>query len=195
MTKKETQLIKKLEPLANRADTLEIIDSTSMIEATQILSRLNKLNDDIELESNKVLIPLKEAQKAEKARWAPAIQYYKAGIEQIRLKMKTYQTNLVNTQKLQEQSIVAKIAPGKGHLSLDTAIKKIEELPDIDKTTSTDEGSVTFVETKTLKVIDLSLIPDMYWQINEKELLNDLKAGQIIPGAEIEIIQTPRNIR
>lgn len=195
MTKKETQIVKLLEPLADQANFLIIHTTTDLKEATSILSRLNKLNDDIELESNKVLIPLKEAEKAEKARWKLPKQYYTEAIASIRLKMAEYQTNLVNQQKAEEQAIVGRIAPGKGHISLETAIKKMEALSKIDKTTSTEEGSVTFVETKKLKVLDISVIPELYWHINEELLLEDLKAGVIIPGVEIEIIQSPRNIR
>jgi hypothetical protein len=192
---KELQIAKKLAPLAEQANTLEITDQSSLKEATSILSQLNKFNDDIDHEESKVLDPLKEAMKAEKARWKPAKDYYKAGIEAIRLKMATYQTNLVNSTKEKEQKIVSRIGQGRGKLTIESAVKQIESIPQIEKETATEEGLVQFRERKQLKVTDLSLIPDYYWQINEDLLLEDLKAGKDIPGAEIEIVQVPVNFR
>lgn len=190
-----TALVKELAPLATQAESLSITNPDSLKVATSLLSRLNKLNDDITEEKEKVTRPLNEALEAERSRWKPAEQYYKTAIEAIRLKMTEYQTNLIHTNKVKEESITSRIAPGKGNLSFETAVKKLEELPTADKTTSTEEGSVTFVEKKILKVTDLSLIPDEYWLINEPLLLEDLKKGLTISGAELDTIFTPRNIR
>lgn len=192
---KELEIIKEIQPLANKAENLEIIDSASLKEVTSLLSRLNKLNDAVDEERSKVLKPLLEATKQERLRWKPAEQYYQTAIEAIRSKMTIYQTQAIKAKQEAEHSIVSRIAPGKGNLSLDTAVKRIESLPTIEKVISTDEGSVTFVETKILKVTDLSIIPEEYWHINEKELLADLKKGMTIPGVELDTIQTLRNTR
>ena len=189
------QIQEELEPIATQALSLEITDNSSLKEATSILSRLNQYNDNIQEEKEKITKPLNEALKAERSRWKPLETMYNDAIEAIRAKMATYQTNLVNSTKAKEQSIANRIGTGRGKLSLEKAIEQIETLPSVIKTTSTEEGSVVFVETKILKVTDLSLIPDEYWQLNDKELLADLKKGITIPGAEIEIIQTPRNNR
>ena|SRR3990167_763454 len=188
-------LAEELAPLAERASTIEITTNADLKEATEILSRLNKLNDQVEAEQDRILDPLKEAIKVEKSRWAPAITYYKAGIEAIRAKMKTYGTTLTQSTKSKEQSIASRIAPGKGHLSLETAVAHIEALPQLQKTTSTNEGSVTFVEKPQLKVTNIDLITREYFDLNESKLLKALKEGKLVPGAEIEIVLIPRNAR
>lgn len=193
--KKDLQIIEEIKPLATEAESIQITDNDSLKEATSLLSRLNKFNDSIEEEKNKVLTPLLEATKQERARWKPAESYYKSGIEAIRSKMAIYQTNLVNSTKSKENLIASRIAPGKGNLTLETAIKKIEALPTIEKETATEEGLVQFREKKQLKITNLSNIPDLYWHVSEDMLLEDLKKGFIIPGAEIEIIQVPVNYR
>jgi hypothetical protein len=185
----------QIQPLATRAEELIITDQESMKEATTILSKLNKLNDTVEAEQDRLLTPLKEAMKIEKSRWAPAITYYKAGIAALRAKMTAYQTELINTTKAEEQRIASRIAPGKGNLSITTAVKKIEALPTVEKEVATDEGLVQFREKKQLKVTDISLIPDEYWSIREDDILTDLKKGVAVPGAEIETIQVPVNYR
>lgn len=193
--KSQEIIAKDLEPLAERATTIVITDQDSLKEATSILSQLNNFNDQIEAEQDKVLAPLKEAMKAEKERWKPAITYYKAGIEAIRLKMSEYQTNLVNTVKKKESVIAARIGAGKGKLTLETASKQLSNLPTIEKETATDEGLVQFREKQVLKIVDLSLIPDEYWRVEESELLADLKQGKVVPGCKIEIIQVAVNYR
>lgn len=195
MQNQQDNITTALAPLAEQAETIVISDQKSLTEATEILSRLNHFNDQIEDESNKVLAPLKEAMSAEKARWKPAITYYKAGIEAIRLKIATYQTNLTNSLKAKEQAITDRIGQGKGKLSVDTAISKLEALPTIQKTTSTEAGTVQFREKQTLKVTDITKITINYFDLNEARLLADLKLGKLIPGAEIEIIQVPVNYR
>lgn len=191
----ELQLKKELSPIAEEAQSLRILDPASLKHATEILSKLNKYNDQIESEESKVLTPLKEAMKAEKARWAPLKDMYKEAIGLIRLQMTRYQTERVEEVLEETEAITARIAPGKGHLTLETAVKKLEAIPTIDKTTSTDEGSVTFVETKRFEVVDISLLPLEYHLPDEVLIRKAMKEGKELPGVRYWTEQTPRNIR
>lgn len=193
---KQIQVIQKqLSPVAEQAKRIAITDNSSLREATALLSILNKYNDEIDNEKQKVLRPLLDATKAERARWKPIETIYSEAMEAIRSKMSLYQTQLVQGVEADKQRIASRIAPGKGNLTIDTAVKQIESLPTIEKETATKEGLVQFREKKQLKITDLSSIPDIYWHINEDLLLEDLKKGMIIPGAELEIIQVPVNYR
>lgn len=191
----ENEIIKELVPLEEQAKQIEITSPETLAYAVSILSILNKLNDRITEEKERVTKPLNEALKAERSRWKPAETRNQTLIDAIRLKMTSYQTALVNSTKVQQESITARIAPGKGNLSLNTAIKKLESLPEVSKEVPTEEGLVQFREKQALKVNDISSIDDMYFDLNETRLLADLKAGKIVPGAEIEIIQVPVNYR
>lgn len=181
--------------LEKQALSISITNNDSLKLATSLLSQLNQINDRISQEKDKVLAPLLEAVKAERARWKPTEAKNTFAIEAIRSEMTRYQTALVQERKIEEDAIALRIKAGKGNITLETAIKKIESLPTIEKETSTEEGSVQFREKKTLKIIDLSLIPEVYWHINDDLLLEDLKKGIVIPGAEIEIVQVPVNYR
>ena len=67
MTTKDLTIIQKsLSPLAAEAKTLKIKDLGSLKMATEILSKLNKLNDRIREEKERVTKPLNEALKAER---------------------------------------------------------------------------------------------------------------------------------
>lgn len=194
-TKQILTIQKKLSPIAQQAEYIEITDSKTMRMATALLSLLNDHNDKIREEKEKVTKPLLQALKAERSRWKSVETMHEVAIGRIRLKMSQYQTEIVNTRKAEEQAIANRIAPGKGHITLETASKKMDSLQTIEKEVATDEGLVQFRETKVLKVIDSSLIPHHYFDLNEVRLLKDLKDGVPVEGAELETIQTPVNYR
>lgn len=182
-----------LSPLSDRAGHLQITDDQTMKEAVSLLSQLNQINDRIALEREKVTKPLNEALKAERARWKPTELKNTIAIDLIRAEMTRYQTEAMKQKQLDEQKIANKVA--SGYIKLDTAVNKLEQLPTVVKNVATDSGDVQFREKKQLKITDLSLIPDEYWSIREDDILSNLKKGIVIPGAEIEIIQTPVNYR
>lgn len=194
---KQITIIKKeINPLITEADKFQKITSqTELIEATELLSKMNKIIDRVKEEKEKITKPLNEALKAERNRWKPIETGYEQAIEIIRKAMSDYQTEQVRIQKEEELKIAKRIGEGKGKLKIDTAIAKINEITKPEKEIASTEGLVQFRETPTLKITDEMAIPREYLTINEKKLLEALKSGQKVPGAEIEIIQIPVNYR
>ncbi len=193
----ELTIQKEITPIVEQSLSLVITDINSLKSATSLLSQLNQYNDRITEEKERVTKPLNEALKAERSRWKPLETLYKDAIDSLRAKMSTYQTNLTRATTEAKTAIVSRIAPGKGNLSLDTAIKKIEAITTPEKETATEEGLVQFREKQVLKVTDLAKIREYtkYWILDEQTLLKDLKEGKIVPGAETELIQIPVNYR
>lgn len=195
MENQTEEIIRELVPLEEQAQSIEINTPETLAYAVSILSTLNKINDRITEEKERVTKPLNEALKAERSRWKPAETRNQTLIDAIRLKMSQYQTQALKAKQEAEASIASRIAPGKGNLSLNTAVKKLEALPTVEKTTSTNEGSVQFREKAILKITDITKIAKEYFDLNEARLLADLKSGKLIEGADIEIIQVPVNYR
>jgi len=194
MTSQQLQTIsKKLSPIAQQAITLKIKSDPDMKVAVELLSKLNQFNDKITEEREKVTKPLNEALKAERARWKPTELQNEEAISSIRSEMTRYQTALINQKKLGEQKIVDRV--NKGTLTITTAVKKIEAIIPVEKEHATDVGLVQFRETQILKVTNIDLIPREFFDLNESNLLKNLKMGRTIPGAEMETIQVPVNYR
>lgn len=191
----EITIKKEISPIAEKAQSLVIDSEKGMKEATEMLSVLNKFNDKITEEKEKITKPLNEALKAERARWKPIELIYDAAIGLIRQKMSSYQTQKIKEAREEEQRIASRVKEGKGNLKAETAIKKIDEIERPEDRVTTDAGMVKFRTDKKLKVLDESKIPKKYFELNEKMLLEDLKAGKIVSGAEIEEIQVPINFR
>lgn len=195
MEKKITVIEKKLSPIAEEAQTLPIENEASMRTATILLSKLNQFNDNIKEEKEKVTKPLNEALRAERNRWKPVETMYENAIFSLRSKMTKYQTLFVRRNSDKEQAIANRIGEGKGKLTLETASKKLSELPRIQKEISTEAGSITFKEIRKFKIIDFSKIPRNYLILDDQLVREAMKSEEKIPGIEFYTEQIPYNKR
>jgi thiamine pyrophosphate-dependent acetolactate synthase large subunit-like protein len=183
-------------PIITQADAILTLTTEEDVKnATEVLSKLNKTLDRVDEEKSKILDPLKEAAKAEKARWEPLETAFKGAIDRIRGLLSSYQTAKIKAQKEEEDKILARTKEGKGNFTAETAIRKLEAVEAPQAKVTTDVGSLAFRPKDTLKITDESLIPRRYLVVDESRLLTDLKSGLTIPGAEIEVIQVPVNRR
>lgn len=196
MSKNEVTVLEKtIAPIVAEATALVIKDEDDMFKATELLSKLNKVNDRITEEKEKVTVPLNEALSAERARWKPTELMYKKGIDYLRSQLSIYQTAKVRAAKKEETKIASRMGEGRGKLSVETAVRKIGEIDQPEKRVETTEGMVSFRTDKVLKVVDESLIPRKYLKVDEEAVLAALVGGQDVPGAVVEEIQVPINKR
>lgn len=185
----------KIQTVAEQVSTFSITDSTTLKQGVEMLSKLNSYADSIKAKKELITKPLNEALKNARSMFKPLEEVYDEAVELLREKMSIYQTKEVNARKEAEQAIAARIAPGKGNLTLETAVDKISALPTPDKEVATEVGLVQFRETKVLKITSRAMIPAQYWVVDEAMVLEALKENILVPGAKIEIIQTPVNYR
>jgi hypothetical protein len=191
--------LKKIEttiaPLVAEARELKVANDEDLKDATTLLSKMNTIIDNVEAEKDKVLSPLKQAMKAEQDRWKPIELMYKGPIEYVRSVISAYQTAKTKAAKLEEAKIASRMGEGRGKLSLETAVKKMGEIDQPEKKVETVHGSITFRTDEVLKVVDPSKVPQKYFKLDEKAVLDALKAGVVVPGAELEEVQVPINRR
>lgn len=189
------QYQKEVTPIIKQAETLTVTNAEEVKEATEVLSRLNKSIDSMEAEKDKVLGPLKEAAKAEKARWKPLEDMFGGAVDRIRGLLSSYQTEQMRIKRAEEAKVLARMGEGKGKFKAETVIRKLGEVTAPEAKVEVESGGLSFRESKQLKITDESKVPDEYWVIDEKKLLDALKEGKVVEGAEIEIIQVPVNKR
>ena len=193
--KKIVAFEQEVSPIIQKAQKLSIESQEDVAGAVEVLSRLNKSLDAIEAEKDKVLGPLKEAAKAEKARWKPLEDMFGDAVSRIRGLLSAFQTAQVKAAKEEEEKILARTKEGKGNFTAETAIKKLGEIEAPVEKVAVASGGLSFRESKVLKITYARVIPDEYWIIDEKKLLDALKAGVVVPGAEISVVQVPVNSR
>lgn len=181
-------------PIIERGNSLIIETPENLVEATEILSQINKAMDQVKEEKEKVLGPLKVLADREKARWEPLEKLFKPVIAHLREQMSAYQTAALKKKAEEDAKIAARVAPGRGNLKAETAIQKMEANA-VEAKIETTVGGLTFREKKQLKITDITKIPKQYWIVDEDAVLTALKDGTKVPGAEIEIISIPVNKR
>jgi len=163
-----------------------IKDKDDMLKATETLSKLNVLLDNLKKDEKLLTEPLNKTLDEIKGRYKPTKTVLESEIARIRSVMSVYQTEQVRIQKEEEAKIASRIGEGKGKIKFETATKKMSEIERVDNVVSSDVGTVRFSNTKVLKVVDMNLIPDEYFDLNETKLLKVLKAGVVVAGAVLE---------
>lgn len=189
----EIALSREIETLQNKKKNFTITGGPDMVKATEYLSQANQYLDRITTDKEKLTKPINEALKEIRARYKPAELQLSEIISSIRSSMSAYQTLQANLKKVEEIKLLGKIESGK--MSLEKGAQKMSQLHEPETKTVTESGSVRFREDKKLKIVDLSMIPREFLVVNERALLEALKAGKSVPGAKIELIQTPVNNR
>lgn len=185
----------ELSPIVTKARGVVVTDEKSMQAASLMLSELNKKADMIEEEKQKVLKPLNEARTAEINRWKPVLSVLETATDHLRGTIGAWQTAEVKRVRAEELAIANRVGEGKGKLKVETAVKKIEEIETPQGQVATEAGLVKFREDKIVKITDEKLIPREYLVVDEKKLLEALKGGVAVPGAELDIKMTPVNFR
>lgn len=190
---KEITISKEVAPVITQAQKFNIVDKESMTLAVDYLSKLNKENDKIVEEKERITKPLNEALKVERARWSPVEKMLKTAIEIYRTKMSIYQTNLIQEQRKQEQKIADRLA--KGTIKQETAVRKMDELEGVENKTETESGSISFRTDLVLEITSLKDIPLEYMEPKESVITRDLKVGKVIAGCKLKEVLTPVNKR
>lgn len=186
---------KKVNPLVTRAQSFEIKTADDMKEATEMLSQMNRIGDAIEAEKQKVLKPLNQALKAERARWKPIETMWETGITAIRRAMTVYQTEAARLAREKEDKIAARVGEGKGKLKAETAMQQISEIERPDSSIATTEGAVQFRTVKKFEVTDMTLLPIKYHIADEAKIKDAMRAGTELPGVRYYEEQVPVNFR
>lgn len=184
---------KELSKYEVRAVEIVIKTDDDMQSATLALSEINKILDAATKEKEKVTKPLNEALKVERNRWKPIEDACSAATALIKSKMIAYRRHVDAENAKKEAAIIARTE--KGTLKPETAVAKLENLPDASKTVTSDAGLVKWREVTRLVIDDANKIPREYLDVNETMVKAALKAGTTVPGARLVTEKEPINFR
>lgn len=194
MTKELT--IKVDNSLIKQAISIKIANAKDMTEATSLLSKCNKFLDAVVAEKEKITQPMNAALKEVRDRYKPTEKVLEEAIDAIRSEMSIYQTAEMKRIKEEEAKIAERVKPGKGNLSAETALKKMEEIEkSAEDKIVTDDGKLSFRADYVVKIMDITFIPYEYLLPNEKMIKEALKEGKEVPGAILEEVMIPINKR
>ena len=172
----------EVDELVHPANILTIASAEENAVATEYKAKLNLLGKRIKQEKESATKPINEALRRIRSWWDPLEDKVSAEDDRVGVLLLTYKRAVEDEARKKEAQIAARVE--KGTMRLDTAEKKIDALPQIQKTTHTTAGQVQFRKIPQMRIVDESLIPDNYWVIDQVSLRRDVIAGVVVPGAE-----------
>lgn len=183
MSNKELVSIQKqVSPVVAFVGEMTITSSEDMSDATSKLSELNKFADNIKIEKEKITKPINEALKEVRAKYKPVEDMVDEAISILKKKMGDYQMEAIRIQKEQEKVIAEKLASGK--IKVETALKRMDKVEEVENKVKTENGSVSFRTEKDFQVEDISLLPKEYLLPNEVSIRSAMKKGTELPGVK-----------
>lgn len=188
-------LEKESSPVIAKSKKIEIANAQDMEKAAEILSNLNRYADQVKKEKDAIVKPINEGLKRIRQLFAPLEERLEDSINMIRVEMSQYQTLQKRNAEEEAAKIAARIGEGKGKLSVETAVNKIEEIETPADRVSTDSGMVKFKTVKKFQVTDVSLIPKEFILPNEVEIRKAMIAGIEIAGVRYFEEEVPVNFR
>lgn len=139
--------------------------------------------------------PLNEQVKKINSMFMPVVKAFDEATRIITGKMGAYQSQVQKIADDKKAQVEADLASGKIK-NVETAVKKIEKIPEPPKTVRTEQRTTTFRDVPKVVIVDESKIPDEYWVVDLKKVevvaLANHKANIAqIAGVEIKIEKVP----
>ncbi len=185
---KELGLLKvEVSELEKQAIKSEITTPEQNVLVTALKAKLKEIGKRIKERKEKITKPLNEALRSARSLFAPIEAQYEAADIIVGRKLLDYKQKIEAENMANEAKIAARVE--KGTMRLDTAEKKIEAMPQIQKMTNTEHGRVQFRKIKKIRITNENLLPEKYWVIDMVELRKDALNTPYIQIAGCEVYE------
>lgn len=171
----------QISKLENQANAVIIATPEENALAIDLKAKLKEIGQTIKARKEEITKPLNAALKSARELFAPIEEQYEIAENIVGRKLLDYKQKVEADARAMEAKIAARVE--KGTMKIETAERKIEQIPTMQKTIKTSFGSVQFRKIKKVRITDLNLIPDQYWVIDEVKLRKDVLTGIVVPGA------------
>lgn len=154
------------------------------------VKNIKTLAKAIKEKKDKFVAPAKAIVDEAKATFDPLIKECENAELILKERAQKYMLAKEEKDRIAKDKIAAKVEAGT--MKPETAVKKMEAMPEVQNTVRTDTGAgLRMAKRKVAKITDVSLIPDEFWIVDEvrvrREALEREKYGKDpIPGVTIE---------
>ena len=192
---KELQVIEKeIVPFTNKIDLeFSITSPKEMKAASEIRVQLKAYEKQIKEKRESASKPAYAAYKAIMNMFSPLENAVKEKLSIINTAMSSYQEEQEAIAEKERQKIENRIGEGKGHLKVETAIDKMQQIENPQSVISSESGSTMFVDKPDCEVEDLSKVPVEYLLPDMVKIRAAMKEGVKIEGVKYFTRKVPRN--
>jgi len=170
-------------------DTTQVASEDDLKSVAEKIKGVKLLKKFITEQKEKYTAPAKAIIAEAREQYDPYIKVCESAEETLKGRAKTYMLEQERKAKIEEDRIAARVE--KGTLKPETAMRKMEALPEVQKTVRSDAGSaLRMSKRKVAKIENPDIVPDEYWVIDDvrvrREALDrDKKGLPPIPGVVI----------
>ena len=183
---KELKIVKQnTDKAMSAAQALTIEKDEDMTGATELLTKINLAGDMIKKRKEEITKPLNEALKSARDLFRPLEDAQQNAKNIVAEKMIAYRRAVEENRRKEEAKLAARVE--KGTMKMETAQRKMEELPQEQKSVKTDAGAVSFKETPVPVIFDEAQIPRQYLVPDMVKINKAVRAGIEIPGIKVEM--------
>ena len=184
MEDREITLVKQQASKAlHAAATLEITNEEELEKGVDMLSKIKTVGKMIKERKEAITKPLMESLNSVRELFIPIEENHRSAEKFIKTKMLAYQNEQEIAREKAKAKITAKVE--KGTMKVETAITKIEDLPEVSTTSKGKIGAISTRIVKKVRITDESKLPREYLMANEPLIRRDAIAGKTIAGVEV----------
>lgn len=179
----------KAEGMSKMLEKFQVVDDKSMELVADKIKEVKMLGKFIKQKKDEYVAPAKAIIETAKEQYDPYIKMCENAEITLKSRAVKYHDEIEAKRKIEEDKIAKKAE--SGYIKTETAMTKMEALPEVQKTVRTDNNSkLSFAKVKKATIVNPELIPDIYWVIDEvrvrrEALLRDKGGLEQIPGVVI----------
>lgn len=165
----------------NAANDVQITTQEQYEVATDLLSKIKTVGKMLKERKEEITRPLMDALNSARDLFKPIEQSHADAERIIKSKMVAYQYEQERIQAAEQAKIAARVE--KGTMKQETAIKKMEAMPEVPTTVHGKVGMVSTRIMKKLVISDENAVPREYCSPDNTKIKAALDAGKDVPGA------------
>lgn len=175
---------KKSEAMQTMVNETKVTTESELKSVADKIKNIKQLGKFVRQEMEKFTKPAQMIINESRLKYLPYERMCKEAEFQLKVKAGIYMEKIENERIKKEDAITRRAE--KGTIKEDTAVRKMEELGDEQKSVSTPTTQIQRKTVREVNIIDPVKIPNEYWIIDEVKVRKAALAGVKIPGVEIK---------
>lgn len=164
-------------------NSLAIDTSMDYAKADELLSKVKQVGKIIKAKKEEITKPLNESLKAVRELFKPIEQDYENCEDIIKRKMLDFR--ITEEKRIESEKVKIANKVESGYIKNETAIEKLNEVGDVKENLKEVGVKSSTRKLPRVRILDEMAIPREYLGIDMTKVLNDLKVGKTIAGAEL----------
>jgi hypothetical protein len=188
MVKQNTKEIaivqERIKGMREAVEKTEIKNEKDLAAVSDVIKMVKTIEKEIKERKDKFVAPARAIIEEAKERYDSYIKECQNAEATLKGKVKDYMDDAEKRRREAELGIANRVE--KGTMKPETAVKKLEAMPEEKKMIKTENSGIKRSIRKVPMITHPELVPDEYWIIDEVRVRREALAGKEIPGVEIK---------